>query len=224
MRWSTSAIRRTGGRSLQIIDGTPTVGAADVASNTADLVLGGLTVNESITSQLTFAGTYVSDGPAVFAARGTTATVSDLSADRIAVQKDSEAYWALLDQYGQGPLLPVPTLYDALKAAASGQADVAAGDALVGAYLLRQLPSMVYVGQIGSAYPIGIGVSAAKPKMESEVRAILDRLAAQGVLDTLRRKWVGDLPALKVTLEPSADTSGERVLRSTGAPAMTSTP
>lgn len=212
------------GLKLQIIDGTSTVGAADVASNTADLVLGGLTVNGSITSQLAFAGTYVSDGPAVFAARGTTATVSDLSADRIAVQKDSEAYWALLDQYGQGPLLPMPTLQDALKAAATGQADVAAGDALVGAYLLRQLPSMVYVGQIGSAYPIGIGVSAAKPKMESEIRAILDRLAAQGVLDTLRRKWVGDLPALKVTLEPSADTSASGYLGSTGAPATTSTP
>jgi polar amino acid transport system substrate-binding protein len=212
------------GLKLEILDGTPTVGAADVASNTADLVLGGLTVNEAVSSQLAFAGTYAADGPAVFAARGTTATVTDLSAQRIAVQRDSEAYWALVDEYGQGSLLPMPTLYDALKAAASGQADVAAGDALVGAYLIRQLPSMVYLGQIGSAYPIGIGVSAGKPKMESEVRAILDRLAAQGVLDTLRRKWVGDLPALKVTLEPSVDTSATASSGSSGTPAVTTTP
>jgi hypothetical protein len=53
-----------------------------------------------------------------------------------------------------------------------------------------------------------VGVSATKPKMESEVRAILDRLASEGVLDTLRRKWAGELPALKVTAaEPSAPVS-----------------
>jgi hypothetical protein len=81
---------------------------------------------------------------------------------------------------------------------------------------------MVYLGQIGSAYPIGIGVSAGKPKMESEVRAILDRLAAQGVLDTLRRKWVGDLPALKVTLEPSVSPTSP--LGASGTSAVTTTP
>jgi hypothetical protein len=72
------------------------------------------------------------------------------------------------------------------------------------------MPALKYLGQIGSAYPVGVGVSAAKPKMESVVRTILDRLAAQGVLETLRRKWAGDLPPLKVTIE-STDASASAV-------------
>jgi polar amino acid transport system substrate-binding protein len=198
------------GLRLELIDGTPVTGAALLTSGTADVVLGGLTVQDAVTLQMAFAGTYASDGPAVFAAAGTTATVGDLSSRRIAVQKDSAAYWALLDEYGGGPLVVMPTLLDSLKAVVSGKADVAAGDALVGAYILRTMPALKYLGQIGSAYPVGVGVSAAKPKMESVVRTILDRLAAQGVLETLRRKWAGDLPPLKVTIE-STDASASAV-------------
>jgi polar amino acid transport system substrate-binding protein len=197
------------GLKLELIDGKPATGAELVKAGTADIVLGGLTVDEAVANQIAFAGTYVSDGPAVFASSKTTATVDGLASQRIAVQKDSAAYWALLDEFGEGPLVVMPTLLDAFKAIGSGKADVAAGDALVGAYILRGLPSLKYLGQVGSASPVGVGVSATKPKMESEVRAILDRLATQGVLDTLRRKWAGELPVLKMApVEPSTDVSG----------------
>jgi polar amino acid transport system substrate-binding protein len=198
------------GLKLVLINGTPTAGAALVKAGTADLVLGGLTVDQAVTSQITFAGTYVSDGPAVFAASDTTATMSNLASKRIAVQKNSAAYWALFDEYGDAPLIEMPTLLDALKAVRSGTADVAAGDAMVGAYMVRTLPTLKYLGQIGTASPLGVGVSATttKAKIETEVRTILDRLAAEGVLTTLRRKWVGDLPTLKLpSLETTADIS-----------------
>jgi polar amino acid transport system substrate-binding protein len=196
------------GLKLVLINGTPAAGAALVRAGTADLVLGGLTVEQAVSSQIAFAGTYVSDGPAVFAASDTTATMDGLASKRIAVQKDSAAYWALLDEYGDAPLIEMPTLLDALKAVRSGAADVAAGDALVGAYMVRDLPTLKYLGQIGTASPLGVGVSATKSKIETEVRTILDRLAAEGVLTTLRRKWAGDLPTLKLpSLETTADIS-----------------
>ena len=35
-----------------------------------------------------------------------------------------------------------------------------------------------------------------RPELESSVRGALDELSAQGVLETLRRKWVGATPRL----------------------------
>jgi len=210
-----AAIADALGLKLELIDAKPAAAAALVQTGTADVVLGGLTVEQAVASQLAFAGTYISDGPAVFAAKDATISLDALGGMRIAVQKGSLAYWTLLDEYGEGSLVAVPTLLDAFKAVEAGDADVVAGDALVGGYMLRDHAGLEFVGQIGDAVPLGVGVSVSQPKLESEVRAILDRLAAEGVLSTLRRKWVGDLPPLTVpsasedvSLAPSGDTTG----------------
>lgn len=207
-----AAIADAVGLKLELIDAKPAAGAALVATGTADIVLGGLTVEQAVGSQLAFAGTYVADGPAIFAASDTSATPDDLTGLRIAAQTGSLAYWTVMDEYGPDAVMAVPTLAEALKAVSDGKADVAAGDALVGAYMLRDRTGLVFVGQIGNAVPLGIGVSMQKPRLESEVRAVLDRLASEGVLTTLRRKWVGDLPQLTVpvsSVEESAAPSGE---------------
>lgn len=211
-----SAIAEQLGLKLELVDANPAVAAALVSSGSVDIALGGLTVDTAVSSQLAFAGTYISDAPVVFSTKpasgsvDTTIPVDDLSAKRIAVQTGSPAYWILLDTYGETPLVAVPSLDEALKAVTSGRADVAAGDALVGAYLIaRSYPTLAYAGQLGSAYPIGVGVSQSNTQLESQIRAVLDKLASQGVLQTLRRKWVGDLAPLQVsettsTPEPSA--------------------
>lgn len=193
-----AAVAEQLGLKLELVDATSTAGAALVRAGTVDIALGGMTVDQAVSSQLAFAGTYVSDGPAVFASNSTTAAVDDLSSQRIAVQKDSAAYWALLDEYGEDPLVVMPTLLDAFKSVSAGKADVVAGDALVGAYIARGFPNLRYLGQVGTVVPLGVGVSTTKPKLESEVRMILDRLASRGVLETLRRKWAAGLPVLKV--------------------------
>jgi polar amino acid transport system substrate-binding protein len=200
-----SALADQFGLKLELIDAKPAEAAALLKAGTVDIALGALTVEQAVASQIAFSGTYVSDAPGVFASSTTTAVAGDLGAKRIAVQKGSAAFWALRDEYGEEPLVVMPTLRDAMKAVASSTADVAAGDALVGAYMLRGFPTLKYLGQITPAYPLGIGVSAAKPKLEAEVRTVLDRLAAQGVLETLRAKWAGDLPALKTApVDPSS--------------------
>jgi polar amino acid transport system substrate-binding protein len=213
-----AAIAEQLGLKLEIYDVDQPAAAALVQSGTVDIMLGALTVDAAVSSQVGFAGTYVSDAPALFASKDATLSVPATgSADatsliaaiankRIAVQQGSLAYWLLLDQVGETHLHVTTTLDDAFKAASAGNADCVAGDALVGSYMLRTYPKFLYEGQLGSAYPLGVGVGQANTKLETEVRTILDRLASEGVLQTLRRKWVGDLTSLRVT-DVAAETS-----------------
>jgi polar amino acid transport system substrate-binding protein len=212
-----AAIAEQLGLKLELYDARPAAAAAMVQSGTVDIVLGALTVDAAVSSQLAFAGTYVSDAPAVFvakdstlslpatAAADTTALVAAISDKRIAVQKGSPAYWALLDLIGESHLFVSTTLDDAFRSVATGNADVVAGDALIGQYMTRTYPTFHFAGQLSGAYPLGVGVSQSNSKLESEIRTILDKLATQGVLQTLRRKWVGDLIPLRV--DASVDTS-----------------
>lgn len=194
-----AAVAEQLGLKLELVGATPASAAALVNSRTVDIVLGGLTVDSAVASQIAFSGTYVADAPGLFGSKGATVSPDAIGTKRIAVQRESLSYWILLDTYGEAPLVVVASFDEALKAVVAKKADVAAGDALVGAYMLRGYPTLAYAGQIDSAYPLGIGVSQANPKLETQVRTALDKLASQGVLETLRRKWIGDLPPFKVT-------------------------
>lgn len=212
-----AAIAEQLGLKLEIVDATPTAAAEMARSGKVDIVLGGLTVEQAVSLQLAYAGTYVTDSSAVFATDVTTLTIGDLSAKRVAVQSGSASYWFLLDEYGEEPLVLAPTLLEAMQAVGAGKADVVAGDAMVATYMGRNLPGLKYGGQLTPAFPIGVGVAQDKAKLEAEVRGILDKLSSQGVLDTFRRKWVGDnLP--KFTL-PAGESD-----QPTGTPEATSTP
>ena len=206
-----AAVAEQLGLKLEIVNADPSAAMGLVKDGSVDMMLGGLTVESAVASQVAFAGTYISDAPAVFAATGTSVSVDVLGTKRIAVQTGSLAYWLLLDKYGDAPLMPVASLNDALSAVDSGTADVAAGDALVGAYLLRDHSELQYVGQLGSAFPLGAGVSQSKPDLETQIRAALDKLASQGVLETIRHKWIGDLPPLRVTDASGSEDSSSTV-------------
>ena len=186
------------GLKLELVDAKPSAAAPLAREGKVDLVMGALTVEEAVALQLAYAGTYVTDSSAVFAAKVETLTIGDLSSSRVAVQMGSVAYWYLLDTYGEGPLVVTPTLSEAMKAAAAGEVDAAAGDAIVMAYAGRTIPGLKYGGQLAPAFPLGMGVAQDKTKLESEVRSALDKLSSQGVLEALRRKWARDLPRFAV--------------------------
>ena len=212
-----AAIAEQLGLKLEIVDATPADGA-DLAHNSkVDIVLGGLTVEQSVSLQLAYAGTYVTDSSAVFGSDVASLTLGDLSNKRIAIQMGSASYWFLLDKYGEGPLVVKPTLLEAMQAVAAGKADIVAGDALVATYIGRQVPGLKYGGQLAAAFPVGVGVATDKTKLEAEVRSILDKLSSQGVLETLRRKWAGDLPRFTV---PASDASSDTSV----TPEATATP
>jgi polar amino acid transport system substrate-binding protein len=200
-----AAIAEQLGLKLEITGATPDAAVALLHEGKADVLLGGLTVESAVASDVAFAGTYISDAPAVFSTATGTVGIADLGGKKIAAQTGSVAYWALADAFGEDTIVAMPTLRDALSAAASGTVDYAAGDAIVGSYIIRDMPNMHFSGQIAPSYPLGIGVRSDKALLESDVRSILDGLAAKGVLATLRHKWVGDLPELQApSLEASA--------------------
>ena len=184
------------GLTLEIVDARPENGAVMLRDGKVDVMLAGLGIDRAVALDLAFAGSYINDGPAVYSASEGTVTVSALANMRVAVQRESASYWLLADEFGEDALTVFPTLRDAFSAVASGTADFAAGDGVVGSYMLRDFPTLRFNGQIAPAVPVGVAVGKDKPELEQAVRKALDDLSAQGVLETLRRKWMGDQPRL----------------------------
>jgi polar amino acid transport system substrate-binding protein len=200
-----SALAEKLGLKLEIVDAKPEAGALLLREKKVDVMIAALPIDRAVQLDVAFAGSYINDGPAVFGLGETTMTIDALAGRTVAVQKESVAYWLLAEQYGEDALTIVPTLRDAIGAAASSQVEFAAGDGIVGAYLLRDFPKARFNGQLAPAVPLGVAVGKEGPALEQAVRQALDELAAQGVLETLRRKWMGDVPRLAgADSEPSA--------------------
>lgn len=169
--------------------------ASALAAGDADVVMS-TPFTEAAIGETSFAGWYVETGAALFSSAEETQTARAVGRQGTAVQEGSQAYWDLTFDFGEDELFVVDTLREAFEALEEGEVSVAAGDALTGAYLLRDFPSLGYAGLIGPVIPIGIAVPADSPELEAAVRSALDDLAASGVLDTIRAKWVDGLPEL----------------------------
>ncbi len=179
--------------------------ATALAGGGVDVVLS-VPFSAEAVSNVSLAGSYASDAPALFIATESTAPVEPTMTvmtlpeppAKVGVQKGSEAYWRLSRDIGEESLTLYPTLRAALEALAAGEVPVVAGDALVGAYIARDLPKVHLAGQLQSATLLGIAVAPENSSLSEATREALDGLAADGVLDAIRLKWVGDLAKLKV--------------------------
>ncbi len=212
-----SAVAQELGLTLQIVDAKPDAGTKMLRDHKADIMLAGMSIDSAVQAGVAFAGSYVNDAPSAFSTSATTVTLDSLSGNSIAVQKDSLAYWLLVEDYGEASLSVFPTLREAMAAADSGAADFAAGDGLVGGYMLRDFARLRFNGQIAPATPLGVMVGKDDPDLETAVRAALDRLSGEGILENLRMKWVGTLPRFK----GSTDASGTSESSSTSEPSTT---
>ena len=68
---------------------------------------------------------------------------------------------------------------------------------------------MHFAGQMEPATLLGVAVAPENAKLADATREALDGLAADGVLDAIRGKWVGSLAKLKVAASDEAsETSG----------------
>jgi ABC-type amino acid transport substrate-binding protein len=127
-----------------------------------------------------------------------------LPAGKVGVQSASEAYWQVSQRTPQERVAVYPTLRAALQALQNGEVASVAGDALVGAYIARDLSRVTYAGQLAPAHALGVAVSADDSKLSDAVRRQLDAMVADGVLEAIRSAWVGSLPKL---VTPSLDAS-----------------
>jgi len=191
-----SALAERLGLKLEIVDARPENGAALLRDGKVDVMVAGVAIDRAVALDLAFAGSYINDGPAIFSASEGTVTLPALAGARVGVQRESAAYWVLADEFGEDVLTVAPSLREAFSAVASGTAGFAVGDGVVGAYMLRDFPTLRFNGQIAPALPVGVTVAKDRPELEQAVRDALDELSAQGVLETLRQKWLGEFPRL----------------------------
>ncbi|MBN2840969.1 MAG: amino acid ABC transporter substrate-binding protein [Coriobacteriia bacterium] len=199
-----AAIAERLGCRLEVVDVRPAGMASALASRTVDIMLGAVPITEAVLADVATAGSYIIDGPAFFT-RGSAEssetvaiTLEQVASLRVGAQRESAAFWALEQEFGEGAVIGFDTLRDAFGALDAGEVDVVASSATVGAYIARDYAGVGFAGQFGDAQPLGVALPKDSVELETAVREALDGMAADGVLETIRRKWVGDLPQLTV--------------------------
>ncbi len=220
-----SAIAADLGLELKTVDVKPSDVATALADGTVDAMMSIPFSDEALVSS-SLAGTYVTNGPAFFISAGDAAeatgsaeatassegtasaeapgsidaslTIDTLQDQKVGAQEGSVAYWALEYEFGADAIAVYPTLREAMDALIEGEIDVLAGDAMVTSYIGRDgYETVQFAGQVAPAMPLAVAVGLEATELEEALRGALDQLAADGVLTTIRAKWVGDLPELE---------------------------
>ena len=153
-----AALAQELGLKLVLVDVKPDALALALRHRTVDVGLGAIPITQSSLSNVTIASSYLIDGPALFS-KDTSLTATEIAGVPIAVQKGSQAYWALMAQPG-AKLVAVASLRDAFAAMSDGKAQAVAGDALVAGYIRRDFAGVRFVGQLGEATPLGVSVAS----------------------------------------------------------------
>lgn len=196
-----SALAEQLGLAVRFVDVPPSEAATALAQGDVDVMMS-VPLSDASASAVALAGAYAFDGPAFFVSTGSTEsvepslTIQGISTLPVAAQQGSEAYWLLSSELDPEDVKSYDTLRAALDDLVAGEVPVVAGDAFVGAYIMRDMPGVHFAGQLRPAGPLSVAVSADNVELGDAVRAALDTLAADGVFDAVRRKWVGDLPEL----------------------------
>jgi polar amino acid transport system substrate-binding protein len=189
--------------------------ATELANGTVDVATSVPFSDESL-SNLSVTGSYISDAPSFFVAtEGTASVVPSMTVvklppppAKIGAQKGSPAYWQLIRDIGPESVTGYATLRDAMDALDKGDVAVVAGDALVGAYIGRDFPNVHFAGQMQPATLLGVAVASDNTKLADATREALNGLAADGVLEAIRGKWVGGLAKLTGPRAPTSETTG----------------
>lgn len=198
-----SALAERLGLELQLVSVTASEAVSALESGTVDVVIAALPIDGAVLADVTFAGTYVNDGPVFFVtdSEADTPTLETLAGRTVGVQAGSESWWLLEDMVGEGAGTPFPSVREAFAALESGAIEVVVADGIVGAYIVRDFPTIRLAGQASAATPLGVAVKKDSVELETAVREVLDSLAADGVLEQIRSKWATPLPELEVPRE-----------------------
>lgn len=202
------------------VDVKPSDAATALAAGTADAVMSVPLADAAAIAQLSLAGSYIDNGPGLFISTGSTASVEpsltlDSVAGRVAAQEGSESFWILRSELDSESIAPYESLRAAIEALNAGEEELVAGDILTAAYIARDFPEIHFAGQLRPAQPLAVAVAAENTTLGEAIRSELDALAADGVIDALRRKWVGALPELQTA---ASEESGTVSSESTAAP------
>jgi polar amino acid transport system substrate-binding protein len=206
------------GLSLSIVD----VGSSPdqaLKDGTVDMVLG-------IDSADSYTGLWVSDsyiqtGIVLFAQSGTSAASATLTADsnpKVAAQVSSKSAWAVSNIFGSASLTSASDLASAFSDLKNATVSYVAADAVVGDYAAhRQNMDVSIVALLDSASGYCAATLSANTTLRSAVANALATIKANGVVDVIQKKWLGNAidltnvekltSATSTTNLPSEDTS-----------------
>jgi len=207
-----SAVAGRLGLTVEFVDVKASQIATAISDGDVDIAMSA-PFSADVLSRAVIAGTYLSDGPALFTRKASgsgnaSAPLDGLDGVKLGVQQGSEASWRLADEFGTSGIVPYDSLREALNGLTQGEVQYVGGDALIGAYIARDLSGVRYAGAIAPAHLLGVAVAADNTKLADAVRQTLDSLAGDGALDTIRSTWVGGLPRLPLISADQSTTQG----------------
>ena len=91
-----------------------------------------------------------------------------------------------------------PSLNDAFDALSNGQIDFVLCEAYPGGYLASLHPGVAFAGSLEAPETSGIAISASNTALVNAVQTAFDTIAGNGVLQSLRVRWVGTMPTLTI--------------------------
>ena len=141
-------------------------------------------------------GSVFTEGTAVFALGEDAAapTADDLADARIAVQTGSASQEALAAASVVGDQVPCANVNECFEELSDGEVDYAVCDASAGGYLARLYPDVSYVGLVGDAEVLGVGVAADNAELADAIGAAVSDVSTNGVLEAVYAAWFGSMP------------------------------
>lgn len=161
-----------------------------------DVIMNGRSNNPS---EIAIAGTYVETATSFFyKGEPTVSTATDLNGKRIGVQAGSVSEAALEETSLKTSQLSYANLNEAFEGLRLGEVDYVLCETYPGAYLASLQPNASFAGSLEAPVTAGIAVRASNVELVSAVQGAFDTIAANGVLQQIRTRWVGNLPTLTI--------------------------
>ena len=122
--------------------------------------------------------------------------ISDLTGASCGVQASSASLATLQKSSLDLKTTPYDNLNAAFEALEAGEISYVLCDANAGAYLARSYQDIFFAGTLDAPVTHGIAVAASNTSLQQSVSQAMETLQGNGILTTVRNRWIGALPAL----------------------------
>lgn len=204
------------GLKLQIID-TGSSPASALTGNSVDIALGVDSTDTPKGARLT--ESYIDTGVALFVPESSSATAPESGASpKISAQTSSKSSWAVTNTFGNASLVGASDLNSAISSLTSNQATYLASDAVIGKYATtRASVKAKIVALLDNKSGYCVAISESKTELYSKISEALSELKANGTIDVIQKKWLGDVIDLSSVskVQKSAATTEEPISANT---------
>lgn len=196
------------GLKLELVD-VGTSGGAAFEKEDVDIVMG---VDEA-DSAYWMSDSYMTSGVALFAASESEQAPTKSGSFKIAAQSSSMSAWEVSDHYGDGCLENETDLQSAFSALQTGTVDYVAADGTIGEYVAHSSGVEAYpIALLQEPVAYSVAVDSTNTALQEEVANALSAIDKGGVIDVIKKKWLGDQVeaiSLSVISAPSGGSSSD---------------